>query len=213
MHADALLAPRGMTQQAGMWQWRDWESPLPSRFIFRLLGERVPDSLLGPQWCAAANARVADGPRLVKWVEVAREVRGHKHAELRTAGALRTKLLAVGDAKREQLARERLGRERREEQQRRRAAEAVDEKKAFYLRLQVRSLPRRATPRHSLSLTAGSAFCASPYCAGARRLGVLRRERRGVGLGGDRARQLEARRPRAARVGDAADGRQGRCVC
>ena len=91
--AEKLLGPHSLVE---MREWSGWETPLPSRFVFHLLGERVPDSIresadddqqLICGWLRAAQERARLGRRATPpWMALS-SAPAELHRYLRTIGA------------------------------------------------------------------------------------------------------------------------------
>ena len=91
--AEKLLGPHSIVE---MREWSGWETPLPSRFVFHLLGERVPDSIresadddqqLICGWLRAAQERARLGRRATPpWMALS-SAPAELHRYLRTIGA------------------------------------------------------------------------------------------------------------------------------
>ena len=136
--AEKLLGPHSLVE---MREWSGWETPLPSRFVFHLLGERVPDSIresadddqqLICGWLRAAQERARLGRRATPpWMALS-SAPAELHRYLRTIGA----------EKRAALARDASERELRNEESRRRLAAHTDAAKGRFSRVRaLRHLP------------------------------------------------------------------------
>ena len=136
--AEKLLGPHSIVE---MREWSGWETPLPSRFVFHLLGERVPDSIresadddqqLICGWLRAAQERARLGRRATPpWMALS-SAPAELHRYLRTIGA----------EKRAALARDARERELRNEESRRRLAAHTDAAKGRFSRVRaLRHLP------------------------------------------------------------------------
>ena len=66
--AEKLLGPHSLAEMQSR-EWSGWEAPLPSRLVFHLLGERVPDSLRESAVASAA----ADQQLILGWLRAAQE--------------------------------------------------------------------------------------------------------------------------------------------
>ena len=136
--AEKLLGPHSLVE---MREWSGWETPLPSRFVFHLLGERVPDSIresadddqqLICGWLRAAQERARLGRRATPpWMALS-SAPAELHRYVRTIGA----------EKRAALARDASERELRNEDSRRRLAAHTDAAKGRFIRVRaLRHLP------------------------------------------------------------------------
>ena len=152
--AEKLLGPHSLAEMQSR-EWSGWEAPLPSRLVFHLLGERVPDSLRESAVASAA----ADQQLILGWFYAAQErVRLGRRAAppwmaLSCAPAeLPQHLRTIGAEKRAALARDAHEREQRNEESRRQLAAHTDATKRRFGR--VRALSHLPPPSmHVLTTT------------------------------------------------------------
>ena len=162
--AEKLLGPHSLVE---MREWSGWETPLPSRFVFHLLGERVPDSIresadddqqLICGWLRAAQERARLGRRATPpWMALS-SAPAELHRYLRTIGA----------EKRAALARDASERELRNEDSRRRLAAHTDAAKGRFNRVRALRHKGAAHMAWATSHNQGSLMASQALPLGAR---------------------------------------------